>query len=83
MRVDATSYQDATEQILGWACRSESRYACVAAVNNIMQACDDEGFRNATNRADLVTRMGCRSSGVSPAAGLRDTYGWIERGAVA
>ena len=58
MRVDATSYQDATEQIIGWAHRSESRYVCVAAVNNVMQAYDDEGFREAMNRADLVTPDG-------------------------
>jgi UDP-N-acetyl-D-mannosaminuronic acid transferase (WecB/TagA/CpsF family) len=58
MRVDATSYQDATEQIIGWARRSESRYLCVAAVNNVMQAYEDEVFREAMNRADLVTPDG-------------------------
>jgi UDP-N-acetyl-D-mannosaminuronic acid transferase (WecB/TagA/CpsF family) len=58
MRVDATSYQDATERIIGWARRSESRYVCVAAVNNVMQAHDDEDFRKAMNRADLVTPDG-------------------------
>jgi N-acetylglucosaminyldiphosphoundecaprenol N-acetyl-beta-D-mannosaminyltransferase len=73
MRVDATSYQDATEQIVGWARRSESRYVCVAAVNNVMQAYDDEDFRKAMNRADLVTPdgmplvWGLRWLGVSPA----------------
>jgi UDP-N-acetyl-D-mannosaminuronic acid transferase (WecB/TagA/CpsF family) len=55
MRVDATSYQDATERVIGWARRSESRYVCVAAVNNVMQVYDDEDFRKAMNRADLVT----------------------------
>jgi N-acetylglucosaminyldiphosphoundecaprenol N-acetyl-beta-D-mannosaminyltransferase len=58
MRVDATSYRDATERIIGWARRSESRYVCVAAVNNVMQAYEDEGFREAMNRADLVTPDG-------------------------
>jgi N-acetylglucosaminyldiphosphoundecaprenol N-acetyl-beta-D-mannosaminyltransferase len=73
MRVDATSYKDATEQIIGWARRSESRYVCVAAVNNVMQAYDDEDFRKAMNRADLVTPdgmplvWGLRWLGVRPA----------------
>ena len=58
MRVDAMSYQDATEQIIGWARRSESRYVCVAAVNNVMQAHDDERFPEAMNRADLATPDG-------------------------
>jgi UDP-N-acetyl-D-mannosaminuronic acid transferase (WecB/TagA/CpsF family) len=58
MRVDAASYRDATEQIIGWARRSESRYVCVAAVNNVTQAYDDEGLRGARNRADLVTPDG-------------------------
>jgi UDP-N-acetyl-D-mannosaminuronic acid transferase (WecB/TagA/CpsF family) len=58
MRLDATSYQDATERIIGWARRSESRYVCVAAVNNAMQVYDDEGFREAMNRADLVSPDG-------------------------
>jgi hypothetical protein len=65
MRVDATNYQDATEQIIGWARRSESRYVCVAAVNNVMQAYDDEGF------------LGWEPP-IALAAGLRETYGWIE-----
>jgi UDP-N-acetyl-D-mannosaminuronic acid transferase (WecB/TagA/CpsF family) len=58
MRVDAKGYRDATERIIGWARRSESRYVYMAAVNNVMQVYDDEGFREAMNRADLVTPDG-------------------------
>jgi UDP-N-acetyl-D-mannosaminuronic acid transferase (WecB/TagA/CpsF family) len=58
MRVDATSYQDATEQAVGLARRSESPYVCVAAVNKVMQAHDDERFPEAMNRADLATPDG-------------------------
>jgi N-acetylglucosaminyldiphosphoundecaprenol N-acetyl-beta-D-mannosaminyltransferase len=41
MRVDATSYAHAAEQILRWARRGESRYVCVANVNNVIEARDD------------------------------------------
>jgi N-acetylglucosaminyldiphosphoundecaprenol N-acetyl-beta-D-mannosaminyltransferase len=58
MRVDATSYQHASQQVIGWAQRSESRYVCVAAVNNVMQARDDTRFLRVMNGADLVTPDG-------------------------
>jgi N-acetylglucosaminyldiphosphoundecaprenol N-acetyl-beta-D-mannosaminyltransferase len=58
MRVDATSYEDAARQIIGWAEASESRYVCVAAVNNVMEAHDDHGFLRVMNEADLVTPDG-------------------------
>jgi N-acetylglucosaminyldiphosphoundecaprenol N-acetyl-beta-D-mannosaminyltransferase len=58
MRVDATSYRDATDRIVDWALRSERRYVCVAAVNNVMRAHDDVGFRDVMNGADLVTPDG-------------------------
>jgi N-acetylglucosaminyldiphosphoundecaprenol N-acetyl-beta-D-mannosaminyltransferase len=58
MRVDATSYQDATERITAWARRGESRSVCVAAVNNVMEAHDDPVFLRAMNSADLVTPDG-------------------------
>ena len=58
MRVDATSYDAAVRQIIGWARGSESRYVCVAAVNNVIQGLDDPRFRQVMNDADLVTPDG-------------------------
>jgi N-acetylglucosaminyldiphosphoundecaprenol N-acetyl-beta-D-mannosaminyltransferase len=58
MRVDATSYADATERIVRWATLGGSRYVCVAAVNNVMHAYDDPTFRGIMNQADLVTPDG-------------------------
>jgi N-acetylglucosaminyldiphosphoundecaprenol N-acetyl-beta-D-mannosaminyltransferase len=58
MHVDATTYDDAGDRIIRWAQAGESRYVCVAAVNNVMQAHDDEAFLSVMNRADLVTPDG-------------------------
>jgi N-acetylglucosaminyldiphosphoundecaprenol N-acetyl-beta-D-mannosaminyltransferase len=58
VRVDATSYEDATRRIVEWACAGESRYVCCASVNNIMEAHDSTEFREVTNRADMVTPDG-------------------------
>jgi N-acetylglucosaminyldiphosphoundecaprenol N-acetyl-beta-D-mannosaminyltransferase len=58
MRVDATSYEDAAERILGWGRAGESRYVSVATVNNVMHAYDDPVFAAAMDGADLVTPDG-------------------------
>jgi len=58
MRVDASSYENASERILTWAQRKESRYVCVASVNNVMEAHDDAGFKAIMNGADFVTSDG-------------------------
>jgi N-acetylglucosaminyldiphosphoundecaprenol N-acetyl-beta-D-mannosaminyltransferase len=58
MRVDATSYADATRQIITWARSSLSRYVCVAAVNNVMEAHDDARYLRVMNQADLITPDG-------------------------
>ena len=58
MRVDATSYEDATRQIISWARSSQSRYVCVAAVSSVMEAHDDARFMQVMNQADLVTPDG-------------------------
>ncbi len=58
MRVDATSYAEATRQVLDWARAGESRYVCVANVHMVMEAYDDPGFRELINAADLVTPDG-------------------------
>jgi N-acetylglucosaminyldiphosphoundecaprenol N-acetyl-beta-D-mannosaminyltransferase len=57
-RVDATSYAHATEAVLGWAGRGESRYVCVATVNNLIEAHDDPAYRRVLEDADLVTPDG-------------------------
>ena len=58
MRVDATSYDDAVRRITRWARAGKSRYVCIAAVNNVMQAHDDPPFMSVMNSADLVTPDG-------------------------
>jgi exopolysaccharide biosynthesis WecB/TagA/CpsF family protein len=58
VRVEATTYADATRQILDWARESQSRYVCCASVNNIMEAHDSPEFRGVMNGADLVTSDG-------------------------
>jgi N-acetylglucosaminyldiphosphoundecaprenol N-acetyl-beta-D-mannosaminyltransferase len=58
MKVHATSYNQSTETILGWAASLESRYVCVANVHMVMEAYDSESFRTRINRADLVTPDG-------------------------
>jgi N-acetylglucosaminyldiphosphoundecaprenol N-acetyl-beta-D-mannosaminyltransferase len=58
VRVDATSYKDASAQVIEWAKRADSRYVCCAAVNNIMEAHDSADFRQVMAAADLVTSDG-------------------------
>ncbi|WP_034388770.1 WecB/TagA/CpsF family glycosyltransferase [Deinococcus sp. YIM 77859] len=58
MRVDATSYPDATRRILAWAQAGEARYVCVANVHMTMEAHDSRDFQNVVNGAALVTPDG-------------------------
>jgi N-acetylglucosaminyldiphosphoundecaprenol N-acetyl-beta-D-mannosaminyltransferase len=58
MRIDATSYEHAAGEILRWGSLGESRYVCVATVNNVIQAYDDSAYRAVMNEADLVTPDG-------------------------
>src|SRR5258708_4525696 len=58
IRVDATSYSDATARAIAWAQQRESRYICVSTVNNVMQAYDHADFSHIMNSADLVTPDG-------------------------
>ena len=58
IRVDATSCEDATGHILSWARRAESRYVCLGAVNNIMEARDSADYRQVMEEAALVTSDG-------------------------
>jgi N-acetylglucosaminyldiphosphoundecaprenol N-acetyl-beta-D-mannosaminyltransferase len=74
IRIDATSYDDATAQVLAWARAGQSRYVCCATVNNVMEARDDRGYAVVMERADLVTSDGMplvwalRALGVSDAS---------------
>lgn len=58
MRVDGTSYGDATDRIMSWAKNGESRMVCAASVNNVMEARDSNDFLDIMNRADLITPDG-------------------------
>jgi N-acetylglucosaminyldiphosphoundecaprenol N-acetyl-beta-D-mannosaminyltransferase len=58
VRVDATSYPDATERIVRWARAGTSKYVCIANVNNVMQAHTDPAYLQLMNEADLVTPDG-------------------------
>jgi N-acetylglucosaminyldiphosphoundecaprenol N-acetyl-beta-D-mannosaminyltransferase len=58
MRVDATSYEAATRQVLDWAKGAQPAYVCVANVDTAMKAHDHADFRDIVNGANLVTPDG-------------------------
>jgi N-acetylglucosaminyldiphosphoundecaprenol N-acetyl-beta-D-mannosaminyltransferase len=58
MRVEATDYARATDQIVRWAREGTSRSVCAANVHMVMEAFDDPAFRAVVNGADLVTSDG-------------------------
>lgn len=58
MRVDATSFADATERICAWAKEGRSSYVAVANVHMTMEAHDSPEFAKVVERADLVTPDG-------------------------
>ena len=58
IRVDPTSYRQATENILTWAKAGESRYVCVANVHMVMEAYDHANYQTIVNAADLVVPDG-------------------------
>src|SRR5713226_577255 len=58
VRVDATSYTEATRQIVDWAIEGRSCYVCLGAVNNIMEARDSVDYRRVMREAALVTSDG-------------------------
>ncbi len=71
MRVDATSYSQATNRIVQAAKRGESRYVCVATVNNVMESYDSPATLRAMNEADLVTPDGMPLVWALKALGIR------------
>lgn len=58
VNIDATSYFDATRQMLDWANAAESRYICVSNVHMVMEARDSSDYMTVINSADLVTPDG-------------------------
>lgn len=72
-RVDATSYQDATQRVINWSKNRESRYVCVTSVHGVIEARDNPPLRRVWNDSDLNTPDGVplvwalRAFGVSDA----------------
>jgi N-acetylglucosaminyldiphosphoundecaprenol N-acetyl-beta-D-mannosaminyltransferase len=58
MRVDATSYEDASRRVMRWARHGRSAYVCMATVHTTMEAYDSAAFQQVVNGADLVTPDG-------------------------
>ncbi len=58
MRVDAVTYGGLARTIAAWARAGESRYICVASVNNVILSRDDPLFLEAMNAADVTTPDG-------------------------
>jgi N-acetylglucosaminyldiphosphoundecaprenol N-acetyl-beta-D-mannosaminyltransferase len=71
MRIDGTTYEEATRLVLHWASQGESRYVCEAPVAMVMEAYDHPEYRSAINGADLVTPGGVPLVWVLRALGLR------------
>lgn len=72
VRVDATSYGDAVSRVLEWAQNRDSRYVCACNVHMVMEAHDDESFREVVNGADLVTPDGMPLVWALRAMGVQD-----------
>jgi len=72
LRVDTTSYERATNVVLDWALRGESRYVCAANVHMTMEAYDHPQFREVVNGADLVTPDGMPLVWILRRMGQRD-----------
>jgi N-acetylglucosaminyldiphosphoundecaprenol N-acetyl-beta-D-mannosaminyltransferase len=71
MRVDGTTYQEATESIMRWADSNEARYVCEAPVHMVMEAHDSAEYQAVINGADLVTPGGMPVVWMLRASGLR------------
>lgn len=79
VRLDPTSYSDASQRVLRWALGRESRYVCLANVHVTMESHDSADYRALVNAADLVTPDGMplvwalRLFGVHQATQVRGT----------
>ena len=72
MRVDATSYEDASRRVARWARDGRSAYVCVANVHMIMETFDSSAFQRVVNGADLVTPDGRPLVWALRSLGVRD-----------
>ncbi|AFY93873.1 WecB/TagA/CpsF family glycosyltransferase [Chamaesiphon minutus] len=72
MRVDATSYEDATERIIKWAQFRAAKRVCAANVHMAMETYDDPKFAEVVNYADLVTPDGMPLVWGLRALGIKD-----------
>src|SRR5215211_5883542 len=80
MRLDATSYEDASRRVLHRARNELSAYVCVATVHMTMEAYDAADFQRIVNGAFLVVPDGrplvwaLKSLGVRGASQVRGTH---------
>jgi len=58
MRIDVTSYDQASNQVLAWARDKVSHYICVSNVHMCMETYDNREFCQIVNNADLVVPDG-------------------------
>jgi len=58
LRIDRTSYEEATRKVIAMARAGEAGYLCAANVHMVMEAFDDPLFRQALNDAFLLTPDG-------------------------
>lgn len=72
MRVDGTSYEDATQRVLAWAEAGESCCVCAANVHMTMEVYDDSAFAQVVNQAALVTPDGVPLVWALQALGVKD-----------
>ena len=56
--MDATTYAEATAQVIAWVQEARSCYVCLATVNNIMEAHGSHEYQRVMQEADLVTSDG-------------------------
>ncbi|MBE9198542.1 MULTISPECIES: WecB/TagA/CpsF family glycosyltransferase [unclassified Nodularia (in: cyanobacteria)] len=73
MRVDATSYKDATERILAWAEKKQSKCVCLANVHMTMETFDNPKFAQTVNSADLVAPDGMPLVWALGSLGVKET----------
>ncbi|MBV6459812.1 MAG: UDP-N-acetyl-D-mannosaminuronic acid transferase [Fimbriimonadaceae bacterium] len=71
-RIDATSLDDATRQVLAWARAGESKMVCIANVHMVMEAYDSPSFRELLNESDLNTSDGMPLVWVMRKLGLKN-----------
>ena len=57
-RINSTTYSDATDTVVNWSNRRDSRYVCVANVHMLMEAYDSDEFKRLVNDADLIVPDG-------------------------